>query len=101
MNYLKILTIKDVEDDEQADNDNYILIITEGLITLITRNQLQHSFFLSEVESPVFALHERDDRTSHIRGMFFYCKTQRLLAELMLRNTWRTKREKSRSFHLT
>ncbi|OJG86723.1 hypothetical protein RV15_GL002321 [Enterococcus silesiacus] len=40
MNYSKILTIKDVEEDEQANNDNYILIITEGLITLISRNQL-------------------------------------------------------------
>lgn len=94
MNYSKILTIKDVENDEQTDNDNYILIINKGLITLISRNQLLPSFFLSDVESPVFALHERDDKTSHIRGMFFCCKTQRLLTELMLRNTWRAKREK-------
>lgn len=101
MNYSKILTIKDVENDEQTDNDNYILIINKGLITLISRNQLQHSFFLSDVESPVFALHERDDKTSHIRGMFFYCKSQRLLAELMMRNTWRAKREKFPSFYLT
>ncbi|OJG74153.1 hypothetical protein RV12_GL002791 [Enterococcus quebecensis] len=35
MNYSKILTIKDVDDYEQANNNNYILIITEGLITLI------------------------------------------------------------------
>lgn len=75
MNYSKILTIKDVEEDEQADNDNYILIITEGLITLISRNQLQHSFFLSDVESPVFALHERDDKHPISWGAFLLQNT--------------------------
>ncbi|MGX7114307.1 hypothetical protein [Enterococcus termitis] len=32
------------------------------------------------------------------RGMLFYCKSQRLLAELMMRNTWRENRAKFHSF---
>ncbi|WP_211272460.1 hypothetical protein [Enterococcus haemoperoxidus] len=31
------------------------------------------------------------------RGVLFYCKSQRLLAELMMHNTWRAKREKFHS----
>ena len=63
LNCLKILTIKDVDCYDKPKLYNYILIITV---------RAHHTdFFCSVVESPVFALHERDFTASHNHGMLF------------------------------